>query len=210
MFKIIDIYFKNNIPEFIDFGSGMNSIMEPELANQFSGHIPSYFEYANILAKSMNEKYGYLPYENRPWLYTEPGTTVISGYVTFLSKVLSIKNVKNKTYITFDCSGGNMGDICHLKNLPITIFDFGKNRIKCQNSTFVGYTCLEHDHIYDGYNGELAVGDIVQFRNIGSYSNVFKPPFILPNCAMISLNNNDSKLIKRKETVEDIFQTYVF
>ena len=210
MFNLVDKYFEDSIPEFIDLGSGMNSIMESDLAKQFSGHIPSYKEYAEVVAVAMKNRYGNLPYEKQPWLYTEPGTTVISGYMSFVSKILNIKNVKGKTYITFDCSGGNMGDICHLKNLPITIYDTGKNRKGCHDATFAGYTCLEHDHMYEGFNGELAVGDYIQFRNVGSYSNVFKPPFILPNCAMISLNGNETKLIKRKETVEDVFSTYVF
>ena len=102
-----------------------------------------------------------------------------------------------------------MGDICHLKRLPITIYKRGNKSINCENAIFVGYTCLEHDHIYEGFKGEIAVRDIVQFRNIGSYSNVFKPPFILPNCAMISIIDNKTKLIKRKETTEDVFSTYV-
>lgn len=210
MFELIDRYFGDTIPKFIDLGSGMNSIMEPELAKQFSGEIPTYEEYAEVVAVAMKEKYGHLPYNKRPWLYTEPGTTVISGYISFLSTVLSIKNVKGKTYVTFDSSGGNMGDICHLKNLPLTIYKKGKDRRACEDATFVGYTCLEHDHIYEGFNGELAVGDLVQFRNVGSYSNVFKPPFILPNCAMVSLSADNQEIIKRKEMVEDIFSTYVF
>lgn len=210
MFKLVDMYFKDYLPDFIDFGSGMNSIMEPCLAKQFSGHIPSYSEYACVLARAMNEKYGDLPYDKQPWLYTEPGTTVISGYVSFLGTVLSIKNVKGKTYVTFDCSGGNMGDICHLKNLPISIFDFGKNKKKCSDASFVGYTCLEHDHIFEGYDGELSVADVVQFRNVGSYSVVFKPPFILPNCAMVSIYGDNTVLVKRKETIDDVFSTFVF
>lgn len=210
MFSLVDKYFKEDGPEFIDFGSGMNSIMEPELASQFTGHIPSYQEYAQVLAGAMNNKYGLLPYEKQPWLYTEPGTTIISGYVTFLSKVLSIKTIKGKVFATFDCSGGNMGDICHLKNLPISVFSNAPKK-DYSNVTFVGYTCVEQDYIYRNYNGKLSVGDVVQFRNIGSYSNVLKPPFILPNCAMISIyENGKTKLIKRKETTEDVFQTYIF
>jgi len=210
MFKLVDRYFGNDIPEFIDLGSGMNSIMEPELANQFGGHIPTYEEYAQVVAITMKEKYGNLQYNEMPWLYTEPGTTVISGYMSFLSTVLSIKDVKGKTYITFDSSGGNMGDICHLKNLPITVYKkFSKGR-ECKDATFVGYTCLEHDHMYEGFNGELSVDDVIQFRNVGSYSNVFKPPFILPNCAMVCLKDGQIKLIKKKETTEDIFSTYIF
>ena len=82
---------------------------------------------------------------------------------------------------------------------------------KVEDATFVGYTCLEHDHIYEGFSGELAVGDLVQFRNVGSYSNVFKPPFILPNCAMIQIDGDGTpSLMKRAETIDDLFHTYVF
>lgn len=210
MLKLVDRYFEE-IPEFIDLGSGMNSVMEPELASQFSGHIPSFLEYAEVVAKAMNKKYGHLPLEKQPILYTEPGTTVVSGNMSFVGTVKSIKKVKGKTYITFDCSGTNMGDICHLKNLPISVYYNGGELKKCEDASFVGYTCLEHDHMYEGFSGELAVGDVVQFRNVGSYSNVFKPPFILPNCAMVQLNKDgSSQCIKRRETIDDIFNTYTF
>lgn len=210
MLALVDKYF-DKIPEFIDFGSGMNSVMEPSLSNQFGGHIPTFIEYAEVVASAMKEKYGNLPYEDQPILYTEPGTTVVSGYMSFLSSVKSIKNVKNKTYITFDCSGGNIGDICHLKQLPISIFNKGKDTVSCENADFVGYTCLEHDHIYEDFNGNIGVGDVVQFRNIGSYSNVFKPPFILPNCTMVQIDGEGNvELLKRSETIDDIFNTYIF
>lgn len=210
MFKLVDRYF-TNIPEFIDLGSGMNSVMEPELASQFGGHIPSFAEYANVVAVAMNDKYGKLPLEKQPVLYTEPGTTLISGCMSFIGSVKTIKKVKGKFYVTFDCCGGNMGDICHLKNLPITVYHNGNEVRVVKDAAFVGYTCLEYDHIYEGFTGELAVGDYVQFRNIGSYSNVFKPPFILPNCAMVKIDNEgNSILIKEAETFDDIFKTYIF
>lgn len=210
MFKLVDRYF-DKTPEFIDLGSGMNSVMEPVLACQFGGHIPTFAEYADVVATAMNEKYGSLPVEEQPALYTEPGTTLISGCMSFIGSVKTIKNVKGKSYVTFDCCGGNMGDICHLKQLPISVFHRGGEIKKIEDATFVGYTCLEHDHIYEGFSGELAVGDLVQFRNVGSYSNVFKPPFILPNCAMIQIDGDGTpSLMKRAETIDDLFHTYVF
>lgn len=209
MLKLVDRYFEE-VPEFIDLGSGMNSVMEPALACQFGGSIPSFYEYAEVVAGAMKEKYGTLPFEKQPMLFTEPGTTLISGCMSFVATVKTIKNVKGKDYVTFDCCGGNMGDICHLKQLPISVYYMGNKCKSLENATFVGYTCLEHDYIYEGFNGELAVGDLIQFRNVGSYSNVFKPPFILPNCAMIQVDEAGASLIKRKETIDDLFQTYVF
>ena len=208
MFSLVDRYF-DKPPKFIDFGSGMNSVMEESLAAQFGNSIPTFQEYANVLAIAMNKKYGHLAEEDKPYLYTEPGTTVVSGFMSFIGKVESIKNVKGKTYITFNCSYGNLSELATQKRLPITVFHNSDENEKYENATFVGYTCLEHDHIYEGYNGEMSVGDYVEFRNVGSYSNVFKPPFILPNCAMVSKDSqNKYKIIKEAENFEYIFKIY--
>jgi diaminopimelate decarboxylase len=207
MIDLVDTYF-NETPKFINLGSGMNSIMEPELAAQFSEEVPTYEEYADVIAGAMNSKYGNLPYEEQPLLLTEPGTTVISGYITFLAKVVSIKNIKGKNFAILDGSDGNIGDICRLKKLPVSVYSNGE---VYKDVDFVGYTCLEHDVMYKGYSGKLSIGDIVEFRNVGSYSNVFKPPFILPNGAMIELNEKGQyKLLKRREVFMDIFHTYEF
>lgn len=210
MFDLVDKFF-SELPRFIDLGSGMNSVMEPVLTKQFGGDIPTFEEYAEVVAKAFAEKYGNIPFEKQPELITEPGTTLISGQMSFLTSVLSIKNIKGKFYATFDGSGGNMGDICHLKQLPMTLHHYEGMQQDVTNADFVGYTCLEHDVMYKDFSGKLAVGDIVEFRNVGSYSNVFKPPFIYPNCGMVVVDeNNDSKLIKRRENMEYIFETYEF
>ncbi len=209
MLGLVDRYFAEP-PRFIDLGSGMYSVMEPELAEQFGGNIPTYADYAAIVATAFAKKYGHLSDDQKPELISEPGTTVISGYLSFLTGVLSIKTVKGKTIATFDGSIGNMGDICKLKRLPISVFSESEQK-NVENADFVGYTCLEHDVMYKDYCGPLAVGDVVEFRNVGSYSNVFKPPFIAPNCAMVARRpGGELCLIKRRETMEDIFATYSF
>lgn len=46
---------------------------------------------------------------------------------------------------------------------------------------------------------------------MGGYSVVYKPPFIQPCCAMVAITEDGTvKEIKRKETFEDIFKTFVF
>ena len=209
MFDLVDKFF-DKTPKFIDLGSGMNSVMEPFLANQFSDKIPTYKEYADIIGTSFSIKYGHLPFEQQPELITEPGTTLISGYISFLTTVKSVRTVKKKEIITIDGSIGNTGDICDYKQLPMSVIKLGNNK-NVKNANIVGYTCLEADVLYRDFSGNISVGDIIEFRNVGSYSNVFKPPFIYPNCAMISKSNNyGTKIIKRKETMDDVFTTYIF
>lgn len=207
---IVDKYFSKP-PKFIDLGSGMNSVMEPSLAEQFGGNIPSFTDYAAIVATAFKEKYGMLPTEQMPELITEPGTTLVSGFLSFLTTVKCIKHIKGKTFATFDGSNGNMGDICGLKQLPISVHAGGIKRNEVTDTDFTGYTCIEHDVMYKGYTGPLGVDDIVEFRNVGSYSNVFKPPFIYPNCAMVSVDSDgNTELIKETEDFDYIFEKYIF
>ena len=55
------------------------------------------------------------------------------------------------------------------------------------------------------------MADLV-FDDVGSYSVVMKPPFILPNVAIIELlpDQDGFEVIKRGETFDDVFSTYVF
>ena len=48
------------------------------------------------------------------------------------------------------------------------------------------------------------------FENVGSYSVVLKPPFILPNFPIVELCDGQARVVKRKETFDDLFCTYEF
>ena len=74
-----------------------------------------------------------------------------------------------------------------------------------------GFTCLEQDTLFKDFPESVKVGDVIQFRKVGGYPVVYKPPFIQPNCAMIAVKEDGSvEEIKRRETFEDIFLTYKF
>ena len=79
-----------------------------------------------------------------------------------------------------------------------------------KNVDIVGYTCIESDVMYRGYEGVLAIGDYMVFSNCGSYSIVMKPPFIMPNVPVVDICGEKVELIKRAENFEDLFHTYEF
>ncbi len=201
MLAIADAFFSEP-PAYISLGSGMFGNMDPFLAHQFGETIPTYEEYADVVARPFATHYSG---ENQPILFTEPGTTLINSYVSFMAKVISIKHIKGKDFVFLDGSKHNLGEICEIKQLPIHIIkSSNKREIVCE-ADLVGYTCLEHDVLYKSYTGEIAVGDIIIFDNVGGYSNVSKPPFIKPNCYMISSNG---RVIKKAETVKEVMSTY--
>lgn len=212
MLGLADRFFEHP-PKYIDLGSGMFGVMDDELAAQFDD-IPSYDDYASVTCRLVNEHYQDRDISNRPVLFTEPGTTLINKYISLISHVDEIKTVRGQTFAVLNCSEHNLGEICTLKKVPVEVIaapDNSTDRPYQEDVDLVGYTCLEQDVMYTGYNGPLAVGDTVVFHNVGGYSNVLKPPFIRPGCAMITLRDDGSILeIKRAETDDDVMSTYVF
>ena len=201
LLEIVDKYFSSRELEYLDLGSGMYGDMDEHLKSQFS-NVPTYEDYANVTAKLINE---YFKDKKKPLLFTEPGTTLINKYIDFVCNVEAIKNIKGQTFITLSGSKHNLGEICELKQLPIEVIHNGGDLINITNGKLVGYTCLEHDVMLKDFNGELALGDTIVFKNVGGYSLVSKPPFIRPNCAMYT---DKGLLIKKEETNKEIFSTY--
>lgn len=196
-------------PDFIDLGSGMYGEMTPELAKQFSPSIPSFDDYAKTVCQLFAKHYEKHDERNKPLLLVEPGTTLAANAMSFIAQVTSIKNNQGKNFATLNASIHNLGILSQKKNLPLKIFTASKEYFS--NIDFVGYTCLEYDCMYRGYQGNIAVNDFILFENIGSYSIVLKPPFIRPNVAVVMYNDNkEFVLIKKPETFDDIFKTYIY
>ena len=80
--------------------------------------MPTYEEYAAVTAGLVAEHFRG---RHCPILFTEPGTTLINRYIDFVSKVVSIKEIRGKTFVELNCSKHNLGEICELKKLPITV-----------------------------------------------------------------------------------------
>lgn len=205
LLELVKKYKLDNL-KYIDLGSGMYGKLDPELQEQF-GSTPTYGDYAKVVAGEMSKFYENSI--NKPILITEPGTTLVSKYFHVFMSVLDIKEIRNKYFALLDGSFHNVGEICGLKKVPmrITTSDTSKSY---KNVDFVGYTCLEQDVIYSGYNGKLAIGDKVEICNVGGYSIVDKPPFIHPDIPIYMIKNNEITCIKREQTLNDIFAPYVF
>lgn len=192
------------IPDRIDIGGGLFGKMAKELEEQFSFKIPNYSAYANAAAKVFAERFAH---ENKtPELVIEPGSALVGDCMKFVGTVMSIKNVRGKAFATVLGSQKNisMGSV----NPPIEVLHLGKDSDEYVNIDMVGFTCIEGDVLYKGYDGPLSVGDAIVISNCGSYSIVMKPPFILPNFPIIDPTGDKVELIKKQETFDDIFHTY--
>ena len=200
-------------PEFINLGGGFVGKMNESLKKQFKYKVPSYQEYAEAIAAKLQNFYQNLDESVKPKLLLEPGTALVADTMKFVVKVINIKTIRNKTIATVSGSKFNITPLSNDINSPIKVYrDFKKDCCyeEYDSIDIAGYTCIESDYLFKGYKGSLEVGDYIVFDNVGSYSIVLKPPFILPNCAVIEYNSNKKsyELIKRKEENDDIFRTF--
>jgi diaminopimelate decarboxylase len=209
--ELTDYYFKDKQPRFIDIGGGFYGKMTDELKSQFDGYIPNYHEYAEAVAPQLKSRY---PDNSGPELIIEPGVAIVSDVFNFATKVVGLKTVRSRQIALVVGSIHNVKPTGTDKNLSLRVYgnDENSDRRKLAGKVdIVGYTCMEHDCLYKEYSGEIGIGDYAVVENMGAYTVVFKPPFIRPNPPIISYDSiqNEYTLIRRRETSQDVFSTYV-
>lgn len=194
------------IPEYISLGSGMVPGEYSQYAEDYADYKPTYQEFADALFAPFIEHY---PENKRPLVFTEPGRALITRYIRFYAKVDNFKEVRGRKLATTNGSFHNLGEIYSQARIPVIVHHLSEG--KCyEKIDIMGYTCLEQDVMFPSYNGNLAVGDIIEFRNVGGYSIVYKPQFIYPQCPMYTLHKDGSiEEIMRQETIDDVFAKFV-
>lgn len=194
------------IPERIDIGGGLFGKMADSLKAQFTNEIPGYQAYAEAAAAIFADYFA--DKGVKPELLIEPGSAVVGDCMKFVGTVKSIKSVRGKSFATVLGSQKNisMSGI----NPPMEVIAMGGEQKEYENLDMVGFTCIEGDVLYHGYNGKLAHEDAIVISNCGSYSLVMKPPFILPNFPVLDISTGQTEVIKRGEVFDDLFHTFNF
>jgi len=207
MLKLLRRWF-DVAPEYISLGGGLFGPMEDALAKQFEVEVPTFADYAAVVALAFAQEYGHLPESSQPVLFLEPGSALAANVMHYVTKVINIKNIRGKDFATVTGSVLNINARSLKVNPPIQIVAAGKETHEYQDLDVGGYTCIDSDLLYRHYQGPMSVGDYVIFGNVGSYSFTLKPPFIMPNVPIVEIQGGEIKLIKRQELQSDIFGTY--
>lgn len=216
MIAIIDKYFRNRLSDLVhvSLGGGMFGHMTNDLKAQFPVTIPEFESYASVAALPFATYFERFGSGHRPTLIIEPGTALVNDAMKYVCQVNGIKQVGGRTLVSLTGSSYNINPNPNRKNVPIECFPDPRvtARTDLSEAYLAGYTCIEGDYLYKGFNGPLSVGDFIAFDNVGSYSVVMKPPFILPNVSIVEpcTEGEGYRIIKRRESFEDIFSTYIF
>jgi diaminopimelate decarboxylase len=211
MLALVNEYFGEPGPQFINVGGGFFSKMPAPLRTQFSVPVPTFQDYAEAIATECLQAFSG---GKTPELILEPGSALTADVMSFAAKIVGIKTVRSRTVALASGSVHNIKPTLHTKNLPLRIVS--RNTVASTPLSgpidIVGYTCMEHDCLCSGYEGPIAVDDFVWFDNVGAYTTVMKPPFIRPSPPILGYDESSGQIevIKRQETLHDLFSTYVF
>ena len=170
--------------KILDIGGNMCGPMFPEYKMQFGYHIPTFEEYARVVAGEMRNAYP----NCEKVLITENGTSLVADTMHLLASIIAIKKIRDKTYITIDTKMHDVGSSCIHKSPAYEHFGNSENFV--EHGILVGSTCLDIDRIVKDYNGPANIGDKVLIKGIGAYSNNCSSDWIVGRVSSF-YNRND-------------------
>jgi diaminopimelate decarboxylase len=73
----------------------------------------------------------------------------------------------------------------------------------------VGSTCMEKDIIlHDVELNHIKAGDYIEIKGVGAYTIALTPTFINYQAPIISIENGEKKLIRRRQELSDVISIY--
>ncbi len=135
----------------------------------------------------------------------EPGRILVSDAISLLSRVVSVKDVGDGTWVVLD-GGVNLLPTAGVGE-EHEIVALGKEDTPRSSFMVGGPLCYEQDvfSYSQSLAQDIAVGDLVEIRDAGAYSITRATSFIRPRAPVVATANGRSELCWRRETGADIF-----
>ena len=198
-------------PAFLNLGGGFFGEMPESMQRTYKIKPPDFTEYAETICGLLNTAYA--SGNRKPALYIEPGTALVADTLKFYTTVISLKNIKGRRIANVAGSIFNISPHSRVRHLPVRVIrSQGGNAAArtAEKYDIAGYTCIEDDYLTRGLSGPLEVGDFLEYRNVGSYSIVMKPPFILPNVPILGISKKRGQtfVIRHGESAANLFESF--
>jgi len=168
-------------PDYLDIGGGLASALHPGIRAQLDYDVSSFEEYGAAIGSAMTQEWGV----DGPLLVLEPGTATLSASLSYVTSVVS---ARSDGVAVID---GSMFDVNPLRSRvtpPLRVVPHSGGDPAPGRSGVFGGTCMEIDTL--GVVPEVAmVGDLVVIDNVGAYTLVLSPEFILPRARIVDADS---------------------
>lgn len=168
---------------------------------------PKYSDYANIILDIClgNEWFCRV----QPNIVIEPGVSVVANVFSYVSRIYQTKEIAGQKFLSTDGTVFDVKPTLHNNNLPHSFFT-KDSADETYVANLVGSTCMEKDVILSDVNvpNSIKEGDYVMINGVGAYTIVLTPTFINYVSPIISVNNSDDELVRRRQTLSDVMALY--
>lgn len=202
---IAETHFPDSV-ESINVGGGFFGRMHPDMPFK---NAPTFDAYAEVICGVLKENAWVR--QQQPTLVIEPGVAMVADCISFITRVVSVKTIREQVFVTVDGSAFHAKPTFHSLNLPHQVLTQHEHRPEACFDV-VGSTCMEKDILLKRITAPLPQpGDYIRIDNVGAYTLVMTPPFIHPAPAIIA-DEGDGRwaLIRKKQTLDEIFSNYIF
>lgn len=192
--------------EYLDIGGGFYGNVPETMKLK---NVPSFEDYATAICSIINKEK--VHFKNEPYLILEPGLALVVDTFKFFCKVVDVKVNNNEYFVLVDGSAHNIKPTIFKKNTPMELVKTNKEAYKIDKFNVVGCTCMEKDYLLIDYVSEIPkIGDFLIFNNVGAYTIVLNPPFIKERPPIIAKIENQYKLVRKKEKLDDFINSNVY
>lgn len=135
---------------------------------------PQFDEYISLMESVLNSRFD----KERTKLIVEPGMAVIGAPVSYVTSVIDVKDTQFNRFVVTDGTRTSI-DPLMTKSAYFHTYDVKHSRERYPKQVICGYTCMEHDRLYEAKNEPIYMpGDKIIYDKVGAYTMCLTPLFI--------------------------------
>ena len=201
-------------PLEIDIGGGFAVPRDPtgrgDRRRLAAPNAPSIAEYAKAVTRALREELTRIGMSTAIRLEIEPGRSIYGDAGIHLASVTNIKHQTapvDHAWIETDTSDSFLPDV-NLEHNRWTVCVAGRAAGRATAvADVVGISCNFDVIVPDANLPEVHVGDILAFIDTGAYQDANATNFnAMPRPATVLVTGDQSEVVKRAETIEDVFK----
>jgi diaminopimelate decarboxylase len=201
-------------PLEIDIGGGFAVPRDPtgrgDPRRLAAPNAPSIAEYAKAITRALREGLTRIGMSTAIRLEVEPGRSIYGDAGIHLASVTNIKHQTTPVdhrWIETDTSDSFLPDV-NLEHNRWTVCVAGRAADRATAiADVVGISCNFDVVVPDANLPEVHVGDILAFIDTGAYQDANATNFnAMPRPATVLVTGDQSEIVKRAETIEDVFK----
>jgi len=191
--------------EYINIGGGIYGYIPPKFQWM---EVPTFDDYAEAVCAVLNNNLWVG--KQKPNLVLEPGIAMAATALSYVTKVISVKRIRGKTFVTVDGSAFHAKPTLHRHNMPYEIIKPADTE-DTETYSVAGSTCVEKDYLLTEITDKkIEAGDYIKIDNAGAYTVVLTPPLINVAPAVVVKQGRDYELARRRQRPEEMFSNYIF